>query len=355
MLVTDGEGNAKWEARTHYSEIAEVAIYSEVTAIYVEGSNMIVEPYSTYPTVGNTYTVSFGETQFDCVATEFDAEGIPLVVLGNLSPLGVGEDTGEPFLMMMYPENVASSVGVYVELMMFTGETTDIVVSVSGMVEVVHKIDEKYIPSVGASSLINGSAIGSVRQIFGVAEDSEYTMGHCAVAFGTESKANGDNSFASGGSTAKGWETFAVNESEAAGDNSFSANLGTTVEGADGAFAANNGRAEGRSSFAVNAGTAKGRYAFAAGRDCIANAEQHVVGKYNVEDSTSLYIVGNGSNSKRSNAHTLSEQGDAWYAGNVYVGGTSQDDASKVLTEGDIDSIADAVIAKIPSAEGVGF
>ena len=47
---------------------------------------------------------------------------------------------------------------------------------------------------------------------------------------------------------------------------------------------------------------------------------QHVQGKYNIEDSNSIYahIVGNGtSDSDRSNAHTLDWSGNAWYAGTV--------------------------------------
>ena len=39
------------------------------------------------------------------------------------------------------------------------------------------------------------------------------------------------------------------------------------------------------------------------------------------------HIVGNGtSDTARSNAHTLDWQGNAWFAGDVYIGGTSMDD-----------------------------
>jgi hypothetical protein len=42
-----------------------------------------------------------------------------------------------------------------------------------------------------------------------------------------------------------------------------------------------------------------------------------------------LHIVGNGSNdTARSNAHTLRNNGDAWFAGDVYVYGTSQADSN---------------------------
>ena len=52
-----------------------------------------------------------------------------------------------------------------------------------------------------------------------------------------------------------------------------------------------------------------------------------ILGKY-------AHIVGNGTaKNKRSNAHTLDWEGNAWYAGDVYVGGTSQDDGKKLATE----------------------
>ena len=70
---------------------------------------------------------------------------------------------------------------------------------------------------------------------------------------------------------------------------------------------------------------------------------QHVQGRLNIEDYDSRYahIVGNGQESTeynnftetRSNAHTLDWNGNAWYQGDVFVGGSSQDDANKVATE----------------------
>ena len=64
---------------------------------------------------------------------------------------------------------------------------------------------------------------------------------------------------------------------------------------------------------------------------------QHVQGNYNIEDSSDTYadIIGNGtSNTKRSNASTVDWLGNAWFAGDVYVGstsGTNKDEGSKKL------------------------
>lgn len=68
---------------------------------------------------------------------------------------------------------------------------------------------------------------------------------------------------------------------------------------------------------------ASGLFSHAEGSNTTANAEcQHVQGKYNVFDSENQYahIVGNGKENAPSNAHTLDWNGNAWFAGNVYIG-----------------------------------
>lgn len=75
---------------------------------------------------------------------------------------------------------------------------------------------------------------------------------------------------------------------------------------------------------------------------------QHVEGWYNIEDDSTnsalqkgnyAHIVGNGTrDSDRSNAHTLDWSGNAWFAGDVYVGstsGTNKDAGSKKLITAD--------------------
>lgn len=76
---------------------------------------------------------------------------------------------------------------------------------------------------------------------------------------------------------------------------------------------------------------ALGEYSHAEGeRTSAASASQHVQGRYNIKDSSGVYahIVGNGTSTAKSNAHTLDWDGNAWFAGDVYVGGTGQDDES---------------------------
>ena len=66
------------------------------------------------------------------------------------------------------------------------------------------------------------------------------------------------------------------------------------------------------------------------------SANQHAQGVYNEKDFANRYahIVGNGtSDSDRSNAHTLDWDGNAWYQGDIRVGGTSYDDGKTAETK----------------------
>lgn len=98
---------------------------------------------------------------------------------------------------------------------------------------------------------------------------------------------------------------------------------------------------------------ANGNGAHAEGVQTIARGScQHSQGKYNVEDSGGVYahIVGNGTDNSRSNAHTLDWSGNAWFAGDVYVGstsGTNKDDGSVKLAT--VDEVVPA-----PSTASVG-
>ena len=83
---------------------------------------------------------------------------------------------------------------------------------------------------------------------------------------------------------------------------------------------------------------------------------QHVQGEYNIVDpeydvnnndkrAKYAHIVGNGSDEdNRSNAHTLDWSGNGWFAGEVYVGGTGQNDSAAVKL---------AKMSDIPSTEGL--
>lgn len=96
-------------------------------------------------------------------------------------------------------------------------------------------------------------------------------------------------------------------------------------------------------------GIAAGDYSHNEGFRTIATAEaQHVQGKLNVRDAENKYahIVGNGAEyGSRSNAHALDWNGNAYYAGDVYVTGDGKNDfagSKKLATEKAVDEAINA-------------
>ena len=144
---------------------------------------------------------------------------------------------------------------------------------------------------------------------------------------GIASHAEGSNTTASG------------DKSHAEGLFTAASGIASHAEGSDTTASGNFSHAEGYIT------TASGAESHAEGFATVASADyQHVEGIYNIDDGANgdkLHIVGNGTSLKRSNAHTLDKSGNAWYAGDVYVGstsGTNRDAGSKKLaTEAYVD------------------
>mgnify|MGYP003300872826 CR=1 FL=1 len=180
----------------------------------------------------------------------------------------------------------------------------------------------RYSHAEGKSNIASGMLSHAEGYEVEVSGGYSHGEGRNTIASGSESHAEGYHSRAKGEvSHAEGFGT------EASGDHSHS-------EG-DNAFA------KGYASHAEGRGTeVSGNHSHVEGWCTIASGEnQHVQGKFNIEDASNAYahIVGNGSGTNsRSNAHTIDWDGNAWFAGNVYVGGTSQSEGSLLVKESDL-------------------
>lgn len=148
-----------------------------------------------------------------------------------------------------------------------------------------------------------------------IGRKSGTTVGTGSITLGYNLEASSDYAVAEGASTI------------ASGNYSHAENGATTASG-------EYSHAEGGSTVASGlCAHAEGMGTKAAGR------HQHVQGHYNIEDTANKYthIVGNGTNSTRSNAHTLDWSGNAWYQGTIKTGGTSYDNApNTVITSGSV-------------------
>ena len=127
-------------------------------------------------------------------------------------------------------------------------------------------------------------------------------------------------------------DTLTVNKTINPGMTLSNASASLVKAGAAGMYS----HAEGENTFAY------GQTSHAEGYRTIAQKKyQHVQGKYNIADpgdtndatmSRYAHIIGNGTaNNARSNAHTIDWAGNAWFAGDIKIGGTSYDNATTVI------------------------
>lgn len=329
---------------------------------------------------GTTYTVNFDTTSYTCIAFTDDRLS-NAVILGNLGIVGMSSATNEPFAIIT--DNKGDN-GLQI-VTNLTGTSHNVKIAESHT-EIV-KLDKKYIPddifinienidnkvedfinnaqflaktdSVGTGSFSfnreTGSTVGENSATFGL---NNIASGKYAFAEGSINKATnfashaeGNNTTASGNvSHAEGLGTKATGatshseglDTVASGDYSHAEGEGTTAEGKWSHTEGKSTNTKGWASHAEGSETvAQGICSHAEGRFTVALGEnQHVEGILNIEDTTSLHIVGNGTYTEssgqktKSNAHTLDKLGNAWFAGNVYVGstsGTNKDDGSKKL------------------------
>lgn len=323
MLVTDAEGVAKWEERTHYVVTEEVTVLPEGVYTVLEdmGGILFTEPFSTKLVSGGSYTVVIDGATYNSTGSTTSLDGIEAVFIGNPAFMGIGDDNGDPYLMVVIvDENMAVVMGFY-GLMMFSGKTSA-TVQVTGFAETVTKIPEKFIPDPKNGFLVNGSVLGSLRATSAAEESEEYVMGQSAFAEGIATKASGWCSHAEGErSDASG------DYAHAEGSVTVASGFAAHAEGGETTASGGHSHAEGSATVASGAyshaegwgSVASGLHSHAEGQHTIAAASaQHVQGKYNIKDTAKAHIVGNGTaDNKRSNAHTIDWDGNAWFAGTM--------------------------------------
>lgn len=310
---------------------------------------------------GTVYNVNFDSISYSCIA--FTNTNIPnCVILGNLGVVSeLPSATNEPFVMVT---DSKGSQGLQI-LTNLTGTSHSVKITETHT-EII-KLDKKYIPDDIFTSIenidnkvedfINNTQFLTKTDSVGTGSfsfnrETGSTVGKNSATFGLNNIASGNNAFAEGAiNKATGLNTHAEgNATTASGNAAHAEGSGTKATGAMSHAEGLNTNTKGLASHAEGIRTiAQGNFSHAEGRDTIALGEnQHVEGMLNIGDETSLHIVGNGTYSTmtkpdtRSNAYTLDRLGNAWFAGNVYVGstsGTNKDDGSKKLaTEEYVDS-----------------
>ena len=194
----------------------------------------------------------------------------------------------------------------------------------------------QYSTAIGENTTANRSCAHAEGYGTTASKVCAHAEGHSSIANGLSSHAEGQSTEANGDhSHSEGCSTEANgNCAHAEGSNTVASGFAAHSEGCD-------NTASGYASHTEGCETkAKADYSHAEGLKTSASSEcQHVQGKLNIEDTENRYahIVGNGTSyTALSNAHTLDWEGNGWFAKDVYVGGTSQDDGNKLLSTSDI-------------------
>ena len=123
--------------RPFYTAYVETVLVEESTvSFHAYGAGVYTANLSSkfLATVGETYKVSWDGTTYECACIDYMGS----TVIGNLSIMGAGSDTGEPFVIAV---NKAGLVSI------FTVDTSaSHTISISGDAESAVKIDRKYLP-----------------------------------------------------------------------------------------------------------------------------------------------------------------------------------------------------------------
>lgn len=265
--------------RTHWIEETFVEVFPETS--YNGSFDLYGEDIFSKLSPNAACIVTINGTAYETTARHGSYNAYEWYVIGNGDLLGEDDvDTDLPFgiFVDVYDENYSAET---IEIETFKIEST---------VRVVNKIPEIYLPA-----KIGTDGTGVYSEIFNDLNNN--------IASGDYSRAENFKTTASGyASNAQGISTTASGYGSHA--------QGCNVE-AKGAYA----HAEGYHTLA------SGSKSHAEGEGTIANGEnQHVSGVYNIADTSSLVIVGNGSSSAdRSNAYRLNKDGDGYFAGDVYA------------------------------------
>ena len=274
--------------RTHWIEETFVEVFSdfEVNDTYIDLYDVAL--FSKL-TPNAKCIVTIDGVVYESTARHDSYNAYEWYVIGSSELVGEGGDTDShlPFGIFIdrYDEN--------------WGECSDVIstIKIEAIGETVVKIPEIYLPT-----KIGIEGTGSYSEVFNDLNGN--------IASGDYSRAENFQTTASGyASSAQGLLT------KATGYGAHAQGCGSESKGA---YSSSEGYYT----------TAQGSKSHAEGEGTIANGEyQHVSGAYNIADSSSLVIIGNGSSSSRRNAYKLARDGSGYFSGDVYA------DNKKLATE----------------------
>lgn len=137
--------------RPFYSETTETVLVEESTVPFTSpGAGLYYATIQSAfkPTAGETYKVSWDGVAYECVGETISG----YTVIGNPSVIGVGADTGEPFVISPLADN--SGIEIYTK-----DTSASHTISISGSIAEVTQIPDKYISDTFRDVVIAGNPL----------------------------------------------------------------------------------------------------------------------------------------------------------------------------------------------------
>ena len=159
----------------------ETILVEEITVSFSDAGGLYHGQFLTNfeATVGETYKISWDGAVYESACVDFSG----MTIIGNLSLIGAGSDTGEPFIM-----NVENGQGIEI----YTADTSaSHALSISGFAPEVVKIDEKYLPDIIATK----SEVEVAQNMANSNKEVLYSAFSSAVTFTFDKQTSGRDTF----------------------------------------------------------------------------------------------------------------------------------------------------------------
>ena len=128
------------EVGNDYILPATEPVYDDATGYFTISSGV----YASMFTIGEIYTVNWNGVDYECVALDASMWGSGPVGFGNLGFVTGGDDTGEPFVIVVLPLEAQAERGGAAVVLPRDGSTPTL--SISGKTDLVTKIGKEYLP-----------------------------------------------------------------------------------------------------------------------------------------------------------------------------------------------------------------
>lgn len=176
--------------RPFYSEYETGTVLAETSPAFDEeqGQGVFILTDPIRVTTGEEYTVKWNGTEYTCVCGDVELDSTMCQYLGNTSAME-GDDTGEPFFVLVIPSEVEAAAGCTAQIFPMDG-STELTISITGTVETVHQIPVKYIPNAAVCIDVETESVNINLSNYDTTEIVDAILNDAAIYVNLNAKSN---------------------------------------------------------------------------------------------------------------------------------------------------------------------